>query len=92
MSNAAALLRLLEPAVRPDGVNHAPPARAPIEAQRFDELLGQARQNVEAPQGVADAAAADESGRPHGALDALAGLDRMDNAAIRTLRATRAGQ
>ena len=87
------LLRMLEPAVRPGAVpGMAQPAarEQPIEERSFDSLLEEARSlNVSsAPEPEAHTPAGTKKAGP---LAELAGLDRIENAALRTLLTRPAG-
>lgn len=94
MSQSAALLRLLEPAVRPvsapAGVPRVadPAGQAPFERQGFDALLTQARQTLPAagPETAAvespDPTALSDT-QPPGPLDALADITHIENPTLR---------
>ena len=80
MGQESDLLRMLEPLVRP-GAGHLPgpkAAREPFETRSFDSLLAEARGPDE---GSGSAAKTLESG----ALEALARVDRIENASLRVL-------
>lgn len=89
MAGGGELLRLLEPAVRPGGVQG--PARTPVvpfESRSFEALLADAAReqsslNVETTGGVA---LGSESRSPSGAAGAhlagLSGVDRIENAGV----------
>lgn len=91
MSDPTNFLRLLEPAVRPDGVAGrapgAPPPQAPLEGQDFASLLNQARGTGANQPAVADAAQqstqdTNVSPRPN----PLAQLNDIQNASLLELR------
>jgi hypothetical protein len=77
------LLRMLEPAVRPDGVagraTGAPPPSTPIEGRAFDELLTEARRI-----GTDDLLEQNQATqtRPADALGGLAQVDRIENRSL----------
>jgi len=90
-------LRLLEPAVRPDGVT-APidrvsgPHHRPVEQRSFEELLAGAR--AQAAEETAGASASEPSASPEAPSTApaatsplgdLARVDRIENASLRDL-------
>lgn len=85
MSSGNILLKMLEPAVRPDGV--AAPVRAPaqpIETRSFDSFLHEARQmNIE------QTVPSDECDTTKGALGPLSHIDQVANASLRDLIAGR---
>ncbi len=88
MSNGIHLLRMLEPAVRPDGVEQravgAGAPSVPIEARSFDLMLRDAA-SADAATQVSD----DEAQQPAGAgpLRPLAQVDRVENETLRQLMA-----
>jgi len=101
------LLRLLEPAVRPDGVSsRSQPVSAPIESRSFDSILTEARDlsqtfdlNQAGTTQTNDTAQVNQSqGAPEsqrhegvGALASLARVDRIENAALRQLISSAGG-
>jgi len=87
MNEGAALLRMLEPAVRPVPTGGGAPAasKAPFEQQSFESLLAAAEADGGGP---ADAA---EPNRPPPPPSPLSGLNRIENASLRELIAERAG-
>ena len=90
MTNGADLLRMLEPAVRPVSVPGAPPARpgaAPVEQRGFESLLSDAAASGGSGGSGAPAAAA---APPPAARHPLAGIDRIENGALRQLIAAQA--
>ncbi len=87
MADAAALLRLLEPAVRPVGrpAEHRSPGPAPFESQTFDNLLANARHSIEHdPPETPDA---DQPARRPDPLAGLANFAGFENSAVRTMLA-----
>lgn len=91
MENGAALLRMLEPAVRPVPTPTDPaPARAASaeSAQPFEALLSEARQAAGAgePANESTSEAAAESTAPD-PLSPLSQLDQVENASLRRLMA-----
>lgn len=89
-SNAANLLRLLEPAVRPGNLpRSAQPSSTPIESRSFDSILEEA-QSLNAAGGAAAARGDGENAAPVKQASPLAGLGRIDcveNAGLRDLLA-----
>jgi hypothetical protein len=93
MTSSAELLRMLEPAVRPvsvPGAATARPGSVPIEQRSFESLL------ADATGSGGDAGAGDESGPAPAAPTApgspLAGIDRIENSALRDIIAARTAQ
>ena len=88
MSNAAELLRMLEPTVRPDGIagaGRAAQTPPPIEAQSFDAVLRQAQAMADDQEPVSDVPGEDASTEQSLRFARLSGIDRIDNAALRGL-------
>ncbi len=85
MSDAAQLLRMLEPAVRPAGVGAPSLSKStpPIEQRSFDALLTEAKQ--------ADAAAGEDTaqraGQGSAPLNDLVGVESIENDSLRALLA-----
>lgn len=92
-SNAANLLRLLEPAVRPGNIPRtAQPTSTPIETRSFDSILEEA-QTMNSETGNEKADGVDEGVAPPKPASPLAGLGHIDcveNAGLRDMLA-RAG-
>ncbi len=89
MAGGAELLRLLEPAVRPGGLQG--PSRtpvAPLESRSFDSLLAEAAKDGGASSGTnGPDGLADNETKPHAAsaashLASLSGVDRIENAGV----------
>lgn len=88
MSNAANLLRMLEPPVRPDGLAGAPRGAqptTPIESQSFDAVLRQAQAMADEQVTQTDDEAEQANIGQASRFTALGGLDRIDNATLREL-------
>jgi len=95
VSGPSDFLRLLEPAVRPDGVAGrapgAPPPQVPLEGQDFATLLNQARttgvnQSYPTDSTQPGAQHADESSKPNPKPNPLAQLNDIQNASLLELR------
>lgn len=93
-SNAANLLRLLEPAVRPGNLpRSAQPTSTPIETRSFDSILEEAQHLGEAPGATPASESEGASAAPKkqaGPLAGLGNIDCVENAGLRDLLA-RAG-
>ena len=81
MGDGIALLRMLEPAVRPDGIDGraigaAPPVE-PIESRGFEAILA----DVAGP--VSDTVTASDLAPDPGPLETLADLDWIENGTVR---------
>ena len=98
MSQSLALLRLLEPAVKPVGGAATPAASAvppPFESQRFEDLLSSASTGEPTGLPVGDAADAPPDDPPvdssaaadRGPLGPLADFSRIENPGLRQLLA-----
>ena len=88
MSNSAALLRLLEPAVRPGGLPGASkPVSPPLEARDFESLLAEATAVDGLGETNGNRPAKDSTGSNvmSDMVRKLAQFDRIDNAALRNL-------
>ena len=98
MNDSAALLRLLEPAVRPVSTTPVGPSVAtPFESQSFEQLLMQAQTKQPIPPAHAAPVAppskppeterADEPTKPTPAatFEALTGVDRIENPTLRQI-------
>jgi hypothetical protein len=93
MSDAARLLRMLEPAVRPVAPPGAaqPPKHLPLDQQDFSALLEEARTQSATPD---DAQEPIRENKPAGTsvadpLKALGAPDQLENASLRQLLAQR---
>jgi len=89
LANELELLRMLEPAVRPDGVSRPTPRRdVPIESRSFDSLLQEARQ-INATQAQDSQTPAPPADTPPllkaGLIGQLAQIDQVHNSSLRAL-------
>ncbi len=80
------LMRMLEPAARPDGVNGIAPGKksspnVPFEQQSFEMMLEEAGQGF----GDAEGGAGIESGKKVKPYEALGGLNQVHNASLANL-------
>lgn len=84
MADSRLLLQMLEPAVRPVPTQGTPGAapKLPVEQQSFDMLLQQAQQAAGDEQPASDTAA---TGKQVSPLAPLQGLDRIENASLRSI-------
>ena len=86
MADSAALLRLLEPAVRPAGLPSAErPVSQPIESQSFDQLLAQV-QDIRANKRTYDDLKIHEQESSTGHIDSLEAARENQNTSTRLLR------
>ncbi len=85
MASGSELLRMLEPAVRPGGLpSPARPVSRPIESQRFDQLLDQARQVRSAePTDPGTGVPVEATARPALGLLPLGRVNWIENASLR---------
>lgn len=83
-SNSAALLRMLEPAVRPVPGGAAAPKSAPFEQQSFQSLLSNV-QDSDASQNASGTAQSGLGAPSHNHLQDLTGHARIENESLRNL-------
>ena len=89
MADSRMLLQMLEPTVRPVPTQGTPTGapKLPVEQQSFDMLLQQAQQTAGDEPMQAEQAAAS---KPVSPLSELQGLDRIENASLRSIIANAA--
>lgn len=87
MANEGMLLRLLEPIVRPDGLpsRSTPTPAQPFEARSFESFMQEAR-SISVDEANGDAIdQTTQSPAKDASLNALSGVDRIENAALRNI-------